>query len=299
MSTPRKGRPVIFGEVLFDFFLADRNKVLGGAPFNVAWNLQAMGLSPHLISRVGEDDLGGRILGAMGDWDMDRSGVQGDDLHPTGEVRVSVTNGEPTFEITADRAYDFINAEETSPPKEVSLLYHGSLALRSKTSRSALEHLRRASASPVLLDVNLRAPWWAPEPVREWMAQATWVKLNEDELAALVPDEPNLETRAARLLDLCSMECLVVTRGAAGVWATGSQGWILAPEPVRAARVVDTVGAGDAFSSVVIFGLMRDWAWPLILERAQSFAAAVVGLQGATTVDRSFYETIFASWEPS
>jgi len=106
MSTTRPGTPVIFGEVLFDYFLDDGNMVLGGAPFNVAWNLQAMGLAPHLVSRVGDDALGGRIFRAMETWGMDLSGVQGDDSFPTGEVRVSVKDGEPRFEITADRAYD-------------------------------------------------------------------------------------------------------------------------------------------------------------------------------------------------
>ena len=52
------GKPVIFGEVLFDVFPEEGNMVLGGAPFNVAWNLQAMGLAPHLVSRIGRDELG-------------------------------------------------------------------------------------------------------------------------------------------------------------------------------------------------------------------------------------------------
>ena len=149
------------------------------------------------------------------------------------------------------------------------------------------------------MDVNLRNPWWSPDQVLGLMNQATWIKLNEDELAALVPGEPGTEQRAARLLEQGGMEVLIITRGAAGARAQGSEGWVLEPDPVQAAKVVDTVGAGDAFSSVVICGLMRGWPWSLILKRAQSFAAAVVGLQGATTGDRSFYEAIFENWEHS
>ena len=44
---------VIFGEVLFDDF--PDGAVLGGAPFNVAWHLQAFGLHPVVISRTGND----------------------------------------------------------------------------------------------------------------------------------------------------------------------------------------------------------------------------------------------------
>jgi hypothetical protein len=53
-------RPVIFGEVLYDCF-PDGEAVLGGAPFNVAWHLQGLGLSPLFISRVGDDPLGHRV----------------------------------------------------------------------------------------------------------------------------------------------------------------------------------------------------------------------------------------------
>ena len=49
---PPPGRPVVFGEVLFDRF-DDGSSVLGGAPFNVVWHLQGFGLDPLLISRVG------------------------------------------------------------------------------------------------------------------------------------------------------------------------------------------------------------------------------------------------------
>ena len=60
-------RPWIFGEVLFDCF-PDGSRVLGGAPFNVAWHLQALGLEPLFLSRVGRDAAGREIRTAMGEW---------------------------------------------------------------------------------------------------------------------------------------------------------------------------------------------------------------------------------------
>ena len=53
-------RPVIFGEVLFDHF-PDGARVLGGAPFNVAWHLQAFGSAPLFVSRVGNDPAGREV----------------------------------------------------------------------------------------------------------------------------------------------------------------------------------------------------------------------------------------------
>jgi len=290
--------PIIFGEVLFDRF-PDGSVVLGGAPFNVAWNLQALGLAPVLVSRVGRDDLGEGILAAMEEWGLDRRGIQRDALHATGTVEVSVLDGEPTFDIAADRAYDFIDAAEIPPGASTGPLYHGSLALRTAASRLALARLRERVSGPVLMDVNLRDPWWSGTFVNLLMDAATWVKLNHDELAALVPEETDLKRRAEHLLGRGGMQGLVVTRGAAGSLLRGRGGLSLEPAPTTASQVVDTVGAGDAFSSVVLLGLVRNWPWPVILDRAQSFAAAVVGLRGATSRDPSFYESFLADWENS
>ncbi len=79
----------IFGEVLFDHF-PDGKRVLGGAPFNVAWHLQAFGLAPRFISRVGADAEGESVLTAMREWGMDTQAVQIDAHRPTGRVSVQI-----------------------------------------------------------------------------------------------------------------------------------------------------------------------------------------------------------------
>jgi len=107
MYRAQEQRPVMFGEVLFDMF-PDGSVVLGGAPFNVAWHLQAFGLSPLLISRVGADALGRQVSAAMQEWGMDRSGLQLDSAHPTGTVSISFSDGEPKFDIVPNRAFDYI-----------------------------------------------------------------------------------------------------------------------------------------------------------------------------------------------
>src|SRR5690606_31337572 len=102
-------RPVIFGEVLFDVF-PDGTAVLGGAAFNVAWNLRGLGLDPLFVSRVGDDERGRGVLGAMERFGMDTSAVEVDPIRPTGVVTVAFRDGEPSYEIIADQAYDRIEA---------------------------------------------------------------------------------------------------------------------------------------------------------------------------------------------
>ncbi len=288
-------RPVVFGEVLFDCF-PDGSRVLGGAPFNVAWHLQAFGLSPLFVSRVGDDAPGAAIREAMIGWGMDLSGLQSDANHPTGTVQVSIRDNEPSFDIVADRAYDHIAADEIPSLEKPSVLYHGTLALRSPVSSAALAALRRRIDAPVFVDVNLRPPWWYPERLPEILDRATWVKINHHELAALVPEESQASRRAEALRQRFGLDLLLVTRGSEGATAYLPSGETASVIPTAGARVVDTVGAGDAFASVLLQGLIRAWPLAVTLQRAQAFASAIVGVRGAVSTDRGFYQPFAEAW---
>ncbi|MEA3640723.1 MAG: carbohydrate kinase [Lamprobacter sp.] len=287
--------PLVFGEALFDCF-PDGAEVLGGAPFNVAWHLAAFGLNPVFLSRVGEDDLGKRIDAAMREQGMTTLGLQRDPEHATGTVQVSLAEGEPSYEILPDRAYDHIDAAALPPLPEQTLLYHGSLALRHSVSADALRMLRGRLSPSIFLDVNLRDPWWQKERLIELLEGATWVKLNADELALLAPEGENVEARAQRLRECYELEALFATLGAKGAFAVEADGAISRVAPTGAIQVVDAVGAGDGFASVLILGLIRRWPVKQTLDRAQSFASAIVGQRGATVPDPEFYAPFLKDW---
>jgi fructokinase len=223
----------------------------------------------------------------MATWGMDAQGVEDDPSHPTGEVRVTFVAGEPRYTILEDRAYDHI-ALARMPPGPVSLVYHGTLALRGARSRQALATLRCSLPAPAFVDVNLRDPWWDLPTVAAALDGARWGKLNEEELARLAgPGDPG--TAARRLLSRHNLEWVFVTRGATGAFALSRRGEHHAVTPSPAAAIVDTVGAGDAFAAAVIAGLLRGWPVPRTLARAQALASAVCGLRGAIPRDPAFY----------
>ncbi len=286
---------LVFGEVLFDHF-PDGSVVLGGAPFNVAWHLQAFGQSPLFISRVGDDPLGRRVKSAMLAWGMNTSGLQLDSAHPTGMVDVTFPEGEPQFDIVENSAYDFIAYDALPPLPDKALLYHGSLAMRNETSRTALRHLKQTTSFPCFVDINLRPPWWSEESIQQILHEARWIKLNEDELAQLVPQEDDMEKRIAYLLQQLALESLVITQGSAGATAFSTINGQQQVVPQKKTQVIDTVGAGDAFSSILLLGLAMDWSIERTLARAQDFASAIVGIRGATVNDRGFYQPFFDAW---
>lgn len=287
------GRACIFGEVLFDHF-PDGRRVLGGAPFNVAWNLRALGENPMLISRLGTDADGLGVRQAMKAWGLDQDGLQRGPGEATGRVHVRIEAGEPAYEIVHPAAWDAI-----APPGELPhcrLLYHGSLALRSSRSREALEALRGAGPRTVFVDVNLRDPWWDNDGVTRLLDGAHWAKFNRRELDLLATTNGNEGDRARAMLDRHGLSSVLVTGGKEGASLYLADGECLETQPEREVEVVDTVGAGDAFAAVMITGILRDWPLQACLDRAQAFASAVVGQRGATVRDPDFYAPFADAW---
>ncbi len=301
-TNKRPGRPVIFGEVLFDRF-PDGSSVLGGAPFNVAWHLQGLGRNPLFISRVGDDAAGHEIRQAMQDWGMDTAGLQTDSAHPTGAVQVSLNQGQPSFDILADQAYDHIDPEQTRAvlaQTEPALVYQGSLIARTDHVRQLLEQTLAALPAPLFVDVNLRDPWWRAEDLPPLLHRAQWVKVNDNELDIIAERlghaADSLEAAARLIRGAYDIELLIVTQGDKGASAFDHKGEMITVKPEKSLEVVDTVGAGDSFSSVVALGLLEGWPLDLMLKRAQAFASRVVQQRGATSKDRDAYRALLAEW---
>jgi fructokinase len=291
------GRPIVFGEVLFDHF-PDRRSVLGGAPFNVAWHLQGFGAQPLFVSRIGDDSEGRIVGGRMTEWGMDLAGLQTDPTCPTGAVEVTFDHGDPSFNIIPDQAYDHIDTEQAvAAVHEVTpaLLYHGSLIARAPESAAALGSLRADPHLPVFVDVNLRPPWWTSANVTDALSRASWAKLNHDELTTLAGGGDPAAIDPQAFLHRYTLRALIVTRGAQGATVVTDAG-VSHGEPVPVPDLVDTVGAGDAFSAVMIMGLLKDWPLPTALRRALAFASAICGIRGATSADRTLYDRHLRAW---
>ena len=295
-----RGRPVVFGEVLFDEF-PDGTRVLGGAPFNVAWHLRGFGADPAFLSAVGFDKAGHDVFQRMEEWGLSRDGVQVYREHPTGSVAVSFRDGENHYDIAAGQAWDFMDAEAAASalPGAVRFLYHGTLAMRSEASRKALARVLEQGV-PALVDLNLREPWSTPENVQTAMAGARWLKVNEAELGEVtgrvVTTLEECEAAAREIADRHDIHRVVVTRGPDGsICVTRGGALDVGEEPVLR-ELVDTVGAGDAFSAVLGMGILGGWSARTTLDRATRFASEICGIRGATTSEASIYERHLRSW---
>lgn len=300
---------LLFGEVLVDRF--PERDVLGGAPFNVAYHLlglgRVLGIRPVLISRVGDDALGRCLLETICTRGLTISGIQHDASHPTGMVLVRERNeaGGHSFEISPDQAWDFIAPDTNIVGMEncPKWIYFGTLAQRA-ASHSALRSILQAAQLRCFVDINLRDPWVREDVLRWALQQAEIVKVSEEELLRVAKmfglggDTPL--QMAEQLIHAFDIRQLLVTKGEQGAWALTSSGvWGQASQIEvgdKLTRVVDTVGAGDAFAAVFLLGLILGWSMQLTLDRAHGFAAKICNLRGAIPDSPDFYDPLITAW---
>lgn len=288
----------IYGEVLFDCFENGEDK-LGGAPFNVAWNLKGFGLNPKMITSIGEDDLGVKVLDYMKKWDMDTSFVNELDDKKTGSVTVKLDKkGVPTYSIEDDCAYDYINTPNNL--EKDSIFYHGSLALRNSFNQNVSNELKETTISNIFVDVNLREPWWNEKILKSTLKNTKWLKINDEELS----DVCNIFSSKAKteeeqlkfLFEKYNLELIVLTKGSQGALLIDNNMETIELPILKVQKLADTVGAGDAFASVVILGIYKNWDKKLILQRAIEFASNVCQLNGAITDNKEFYTSFLNKW---
>ncbi|KQX00371.1 fructokinase [Massilia sp. Root418] len=314
---------VVFGEALVDDF--GDLQVIGGAPFNVARNLAGFGMPPLMVTRIGGDTLGAQLRSEFQRFGMSQAGLQEGPGEATGRVQVERTgDGSHRFHILPDQAYDKVQPEPmlsalagwkdrreaasgTQAPGPAAV-YFGTLAQRTPQGRAALQALLQACKAPRYLDLNLRDGQATETTVFDSLCQADTLKVNEEELVQLfdwyahispgTADMDSLDVRlaCAELITRFSLASIIVTLGPRGAVHYGAGGEVTASGPAEVPRMVDTVGAGDAFSAVYLYGSAQGWPLALTMARANAFAGAICGIAGAVPQDTAFYQTWTARW---
>ena len=280
-------QPLIIGigEVLWD--MLPNGKQLGGAPANFAYHAHSLGARSLLISAIGDDDLGREILHTLSQKKLDTRYFQVGERRETGTVSIEVDPaGMPTYVIHEDVAWDYISWDEelTELAAAADAVCFGSLAQRSFISRSTiqafLQHMRPASIR--VFDLNLRQSYYTPEIITHSLQLATLLKLNDEEwptLAKMLGLPPEVPAGVRELMARFELDLVALTRGAAGsLLITATE---LHEQPAPAIEVVDTVGAGDAFTAALTVGLLRHLPLAAVHASASQLAGYVCGCAGA------------------
>lgn len=281
-------RIVSVGEVLWD--VIEQKEHLGGAPFNFAAHLSRLGHTVFFVSGVGRDQRGERVLEKMTELGLSTEYVARVEDAATGVVEVQLdTSGQPQFKIHRPAAYDFAALSEQQlhrlSSQHPNWIYYGTLLQMSPQARSLTSALLASTgAARRFYDVNLRAGCYEARLVRELMAEATVVKLNEDEAFEIArifqrPPCQSLEEFCRDYTREFGWKAVCVTRGARGCTLLINREYMEAEG--YAVEVTDTVGAGDAFAAAFLHGLGAGWHARQIADFANRVGALVASRRGA------------------
>ncbi|MDT0687680.1 carbohydrate kinase family protein [Autumnicola psychrophila] len=279
-------KAVCFGEILYDIFPNEER--IGGAPLNVASRLSGLGIKTEMISKVGDDEKGEKLISYLKSKNIKTENISKDTEYCTGVVNVTLSeSGSATYDIAHPAAWDKIRISEgiKNSVKEADAFIFGSLVCRDKVSREALFKLL-PEAKYRVFDINLRPPYYEKETLVKLMEQANFIKFNDDELfeiAEMLGSPYNsLEQNLQFLSEKTNTKDICVTKGRHGA--------VLLKNGTRyynsgfKMKVKDTVGAGDSFLASLIAGLLKEEDLQRTLDFACAVGALVAGEEGANPI---------------
>ncbi|WP_151484645.1 5-dehydro-2-deoxygluconokinase [Streptomyces albicerus] len=260
-------------------------KFLGGSAANVAVAAARLGRRTAVVTRTGDDPFGTYLHEALRDFGVDDRWVTPVPGLPTPVTFCEVFPPDdfPLYFYRQPKAPDLeIDAHELDLDaiRDARIFWVTGTGLSEEPSRTAtlaaLAH--RAKSGTTVFDLDWRPMFWQedPEAARPFYAEAlrhTTVAVgNLDEVEVATGErEPYAAARA--LLD-AGVELAVVKQGPKGVLALHRDGES-AEVPPLPVKVLNGLGAGDAFGGSLCHGLLAGWDLDRIMRHANAAGAIV------------------------
>ena len=245
-------KALAFGEVLWDVYPESQH--IGGAPLNFAAHFRKCGGEAHIVTAVGYDDLGAETVKAIrklgvGTKYLCRTEVE------TGKCLVSLNErGVPAYNLLDNVAYDYMEKLDLND-ENFELLYFGTLSLRHENNIAVLrEIISSNSFREIILDVNIRAPYYSKDVINFAMENATIVKISEEELPTVMQLIGKIASSVEESAEIISanfekLKMIIITRGEKGSLVYACILQKLYECSAEKVNVVSTVGAGDSFTA--------------------------------------------------
>lgn len=272
---------ICFGEVLWD--ILPEETLPGGAPMNVAYHLNRLNKRAKMISKIGNDENGRRLLQFMQQNEISTSLVQQDHSYLTGTVLATEgANHEMQYDIVKPVAYDFINHNKEAEEQVSAATYFvfGSLAARHEHSRGSLLKYIEAAQTKVL-DINIRMPHLEQKVAELLLNKADILKLNESELEIVNEwhaDLSSFEDKVRTISDRYRIAKIIVTKGGEG--ASYFNDGKFYHHPGYKVTVADTIGSGDSFLAGFLSSQMENKTPEECLEFASRLGSFIASKKG-------------------
>lgn len=268
-----------FGEILWDVY--PNKKYIGGAPLNFAAHCALCGEDVYMLSAVGDDELGKNALTQIKQWGIKTDFIFSLPHKETGKCMVTLNNAVPCYNLLQDVAYDYIPVQSIN--EEFDVLYFGTLSLRSEYNLNSLKNLLKNKFKEIVVDINIRKPFYNAETVGFALKNATIIKISLEEMPVVadllgINEKTDYAVFARELQKTYSnLRCVLITLGELGALVLNCDSKQDCFCPAAEATVVSAVGAGDSFSAAFLHKYLRGEDMADCLEFASKIAAFVVG----------------------
>jgi fructokinase len=264
----------------------------GGASFNVAIALARLGQRAGFLGRIGADAFGRQLRDQLAAAGVDMSLVVAAAEPTTLGVTVLDAKGKAEYGFYANGTADWQWTESSVParlPDRVRALYAGGLALRFPPGAAVLEELmwrvRQDGRALIFYDPNVRGgSGFSADTergrVERQLELAHVIKASEDDIALLYPGRHYRDIAAEWQHKTAGT--VIVTLGPHGAYALTAAGAELSV-PAAPVMVVDTVGAGDAFSAAILDGLLPQLGFAASTDPSLDLAAALARISADAT----------------
>ena len=252
------------------FLVPTLRREFGGCAGNIAYTLKALGGEPVVMAALGSD--GDGYLARMNGLGIDTRHVL--TVAESYTAQANIITDEDNNQITAFHPGAMQFADRIEMPAREDL----KLALIGPDGRDAMLKRARdfaAAGLPFIFDPGQGLPMFDGDDLRGFVAQATWVTVNDYEARMLCE---RMGTDLATL-SRSHLRGVVVTLGHEGcdVWV---QGEVTRVPGVVAEAVLDPTGCGDAFRGALLYGLERGWDLLRCVELGNRVGAIKIACHG-------------------
>ncbi len=261
------------------FLVPTLRREFGGCAGNIAYTLAQLGGQGVVMATLGTD--GAEYLARLQSWGTDVSLVKPVEGAYTAQA-IIITDADNN-QITAFHPGAMQQAHETRVPARADL----SLAIIAPDGRDAMwQHAQQCAEAkiPFIFDPGQGLPMFDGTELKAFVAQATWVAVNDYEARMLC------ERTGSSLEDLSRshLKGVIVTLGAQGcdVWENGACTHV---SGVAATEALDPTGCGDAFRGALLYGLERGWDLQSCVALGNRIGALKIACRGGQNhlIDRS------------
>ena len=252
------------------FLVPELRREFGGCAGNIAYNLRQLGGDPVVMAAIGND--GGDYLERIRSWGVDTSMVTWVEDHYTAQA-IIITDTDNN-QITAFHPGAMQKAGEVKVPARADL----KVAIIAPDGRDAmLSHARQLHEAgiPFVFDPGQGLPMFDGAELRDFIAQARWVAVNDYE-ARMLCDRTG---HTLESLSTSHLSGVIVTLGAQGcdIWVQGRKEHV---PGIAAQEVLDPTGCGDAFRGALLYGLERGWSLQRCVALGNRLGAAKIACRG-------------------